>query len=69
MVVIIPNQLRIMSNGGGCGDYILNLLPLNSLKAASAAAAVDCGLWFVEENGNIWDRGLSRSTKEFKPPG
>lgn len=41
MVVIIPNQLRIMSNGGGCGDYILNLLPLNSLKAASAAA-VDC---------------------------
>lgn len=43
MVVIIPNQLRIMSNGGGCGDYILNLLPLNSLKAASAA--VDCGLW------------------------
>lgn len=45
MVVIIPNQLRIMSNGGGCGDYILSLLPLNSLKAASAAAAVDCGLW------------------------
>lgn len=41
VVVIIPNQLRIMSNGGGCGDYILNLLPLNSLKAASAAA-VDC---------------------------